>query len=131
MAKISAEMKEMIEKQQCYVATADENGVPNVGPKGSTAVLDDETIAFAEIVGKKTYNNIKINPKVAVVVTDRSALAGYRFLGTADLNTSGPVYEAFTEKLAKMGFPKPVAVVVVKVGEIYDLSVKNPGGKIE
>lgn len=130
MAKISAEMKEMLEREQPFVATADLNGIPNVGPKGSIAVLDDNTIAFAEIVGKKTYANIKVNPRVAVVVTDRKALAGYRFLGAATLDTAGPVYDAFSDKLKAMGLPQPLAVVKIKVEEIYDLSVKNPGEKI-
>ncbi|MFZ5632548.1 MAG: pyridoxamine 5'-phosphate oxidase family protein [Bacillota bacterium] len=130
MARISDEMKEMIGKHQCFVATADKNGVPNAGPKGSVTVLDDETIAFAEIVGKRTYENIKANPRVAVVVIDRSARAGYRFMGTAEMEDSGPVYEAFAERLKGMGLPNPRAVVKVRVEEIYDLSVKNPGGKI-
>lgn len=130
MAKITAEMKEMIEKHQCFIATSDKNGVPCAGPKGSTRVLDDETIAFAEIVGGKTYSNLAANPVAAVVVTDRNALAGYRFLGTAEMETSGLVYEAFAERIKKMGLPNPRAVVKIKVEEIYDLSVKNPGGKI-
>ncbi|MHB1043404.1 MAG: pyridoxamine 5'-phosphate oxidase family protein [Eubacteriales bacterium] len=131
MAKITAEMKEMVANNQCFIATADQDGAPNVGPKGSTTVLDDETIAFAEIVGKKTYENIKANPRVAVVVVDRAARAGYRFLGTASMETSGPVYDAFSEKLKTMGIQNTLAVVKVKVAEIYDMSVKNPGGKIE
>ncbi|MCL6557708.1 MAG: pyridoxamine 5'-phosphate oxidase family protein [Firmicutes bacterium] len=131
MAKITPKMKEMIEKQQCFVATADKNGVPNVGPKGSTTVLDDETIAFAEIVGKKTYENIKANPRVAIAAVDRAARAGFRFVGTASMETSGPVFDAFAEKLKAMEIPKTLAVVKVKVEEIYDMSVKNPGGKIE
>lgn len=131
MAKITVEMKEMIKKNQCFVATADKGGVPNVGPKGSTTVLDDETIAFAEVVGKKTYENIKANPKVAIVVADRGTRCGYRFVGTASIETSGPVYEAFSEKLKTMGIPNILAAVKVKVEEIYDVSVKNPGSKIE
>jgi len=131
VAKITAEMKEMLEKQQSFVATADIEGVPNIGPKGSTAVLDDETLAFAEIVGKKTFENIKVNPKVAVAVVDRGTFSGYRFVGTASMETSGPFFDIFWGKLKTMGIPNMLALVKVKVEEIYDISVKNPGGKIE
>ena len=130
MAKITGEMRELINKQQCFIATADKNGVPNVAPKGSVAVLDDQTIAFAEIVSKKTYENIKDNPRVAVVVSDSNALTGFKFLGGAELLTGGPVYEMFAEKLHRLRLPKPLAVIKVCVEEIYDMSIKNPGGKI-
>ncbi|MHB8917030.1 MAG: pyridoxamine 5'-phosphate oxidase family protein [Desulfocucumaceae bacterium] len=130
MARITGEMKKMIACQQCFVATADENGSPSVGPKGSTSALDDETIAFAEIVGGRTYNNLLANPRVAVVVVDREAREGYRFVGRTEMETAGPVYDAYTERLKGMGLPAPKAVVKVRVEEIYDISVKNPGGKI-
>ncbi|SFG24042.1 hypothetical protein SAMN05660649_01097 [Desulfotomaculum arcticum] len=130
MVLISQEMKEMVTQNQCFIATVDSNGVPSVAPKGSTTVLDDNTIAFAEIVGKKTYNNIQNNHNVAVVVADRNSLAGYRFCGNAELVTSGPVYDLFCENLHRLRLPDPLAVVKINVKEIYDMSIKNPGGKI-
>jgi len=130
MSKITPEMKSMVEKFQCYVATADAEGNPNVAPKGSTTVIDEQTIAFAEIVGKKTYQNIKANLKVAVVVTDRETMSGYRFLGHTELITEGALYDRYTESLNRMNMPNPIAVVKITVEEIYDMSVKNPGGRI-
>lgn len=127
---ISPEMKQMIEKNQCFIATASKDGNPSVAPKGSTAVVGENIIAFAEIVGKKTYRNIQENPIVAVVVANKESLSGYRFLGNARLVTSGSVYDLFVENLNRMNLPNPIAVVQIQVEEIYDMSIKNPGGRV-
>lgn len=131
MPVISPEMKQMIEKNQCFVATADQGGNPSVAPKGSARVVNDNTIAFAEIVGRKTYRNILENPRAAVVAADRETLSGYRFFGKVELVTSGPIYDMYVESLNRMNMPNPIAVVQILVEEIYDMSVKNPGGRID
>ncbi|MBE3588276.1 MAG: pyridoxamine 5'-phosphate oxidase family protein [Thermoanaerobacteraceae bacterium] len=130
MAEITAEMKAMIEKEQCFIVTADKTGQPSAAPKGSMQVLDGQTLAYGELVGKQTYRNLLENPQVAVVVTDRQALKGYRFMGRAELLSEGPLYDRFTGEFARMGLPRPKAAVKIMVEEIYDLSVRNPGEKI-
>ncbi len=130
MPALTEHMKSLIETRRCMVATASKDGLPNVGPKGSVLVVDDSTLAFGEVVGQQTFSNLKENPKVAIAVVDYEELAGYRFTGTAQLETSGPLYEQFAEIFKMMELPKPVAAVKVTVEAIYDLSVKNPGKKI-
>jgi len=130
MSGITAEMKAMIEKEQCFVVTADKSGQPSAAPKGSLVVLDDQTLAYGEGIGGRTYRNMLENPKVAVVVSDRPARKGYRFFGRADLKTEGPLFATFAAKFAKMGLNLKVSVEIT-VTEIYDLSVGNAGVKIE
>ncbi len=130
MPDLTAEMKDMIEKEQCFIVTADKSGQPSAAPKGSMLVVDGRTLAYGELVGKQTYRNLLENPKVAVVVADRQALKGYRFMGRAELLSEGPIYDRFAEKFAQMGLPRPKAAVKIIVEEIYDLSVRNPGEKI-
>ncbi len=130
MSVISPEMKQMLESNQCFVATADQTGKPSVAPKGSVRVISDDTIAFAEIVGGKTYSNIQVNPWAAVAAANQETLSGYRFVGKTELVTGGPVYDLYVENLNRMNMPNPIAVVQILVEEIYDLSVKNPGGRI-
>ena len=45
MAKLTQEMKDLIGAQQCFVATVNPDGTPNIGPKRSTRVLDDDHLA--------------------------------------------------------------------------------------
>jgi predicted pyridoxine 5'-phosphate oxidase superfamily flavin-nucleotide-binding protein len=131
MAKITDEMKELVKGQQAYVATATPDGVPSVAPKGSTRVLDDEHIVFAESAGKRTYENIKMNPKVAIIIGDISKLQCLRFSGSAEIITEGPLYQESTELMKKLGAPAPHAVVKVNVEEIYDCGAPGFGKRLD
>jgi Pyridoxamine 5'-phosphate oxidase len=52
---LTADMKRIIEEQRLgFVATAAPDGTPNVSPKGTFIVLDDETIAFGNGSSKGT-----------------------------------------------------------------------------
>jgi hypothetical protein len=62
MARLTQEMKDMVASQQVFHATASKEGTPNVAPKRSTRVLDDETLIFTEGTGGATYRNILDNP---------------------------------------------------------------------
>ncbi len=78
MAKLTIEMKTMFEQQLAAIATASRDETPNVGPKGSMYVFDDETLAYSEGTGEKTLQNLKQNPKVAVLVVDPEDVDGYQ-----------------------------------------------------
>ncbi|MHB1419406.1 MAG: pyridoxamine 5'-phosphate oxidase family protein [Bacillota bacterium] len=121
MAILTEEMKQMVATQQCFVGTADKEGNPNVAPKRSTRVLDDNTLMFVEGTAKHTYQNLLQNPRVAIAVVNREVLDGYRFIGTAEILESGPIYDAAAEMSTKAGLPKPKAVARVTVQEIYSL----------
>ncbi|MHB1127751.1 MAG: pyridoxamine 5'-phosphate oxidase family protein [Bacillota bacterium] len=121
MAILTEEMKHMVATQQCFVATADSEGNPNVAPKRSTRVLDDSTLMFVEGTAKHTYQNLLQNSRIAIAVVNREVLDGYRFVGTAEIQDSGPIYDAAAAMSAQAGLPKPRAVVKVQVEEIYSL----------
>jgi len=122
MAKLTEEMKAMVAGQQCFIATASPDGVPNIGPKASTRVLDDEHIVFYELTGGRTWENLQKNPKVAIGVADRSKIQGYRFVGKAEFVTEGELYEGAKKLAEMMSMPAPPkAAVKVKVEEIYNL----------
>lgn len=130
MAKLSDEMKALVSGQQAYVGTASPDGKPSISLKGSTKVLDDEHIAFFEMSGGRTWENIQKNPRVVVVVADRTKMQGYRFEGKAEIITSGPLYEDAKKLSEIMKIPvPPKAAIKVKVDEIYNLG--RGGQKVE
>ena len=129
MATLTHEMKDMIATQQCFIGTADAAGMPNVAPKRSTRVLSDDSLVFTEGTGGTTYVNIKRGSKVAVAVVNREILNGYRFIGNPTLHESGELYEQAVAMSAKMGLPKPLAVVVIHVSEIHSLKPGPMAGK--
>ncbi len=129
MAVLTQEMKDMIATQQCFIATSDANGIPNVAPKRSTRVLSDDSLIFTEGTGGTTYANVKRGSAVAVAVVNREILDGYRFIGTPAVHDSGELYEQSAAMSVKMGLPKPLAVVVIKINEIHSLKPGPMAGK--
>jgi len=129
MSTLTQEMKDMIATQQCFIGTADAEGNPNVAPKRSTRVLSDDSLIFTEGTGGITYANIKRGSKVSVAVVNREILDGFRFVGTPSLHESGELYAQAVEMAAKMGFPKPLGVVVIHVSEIHSLKPGPLAGK--
>ncbi len=131
MAKLTQEMKDLISQQQCFVATVNADGTPNIGPKRSTRVVDDEHIAYNEATAKQTWNNVNKGSKVAIAVVDREKLKGFRFIGTPSIVTSGKLYEEAVSASQKMGRPAPKAVVNIKIEKIYNLGIPGAGDQIE
>lgn len=129
MSTLTQEMKKMIATQQCFIATTDENGIPNVAPKRSTRVLDDNSLIFTEGTGGVTFKNIKNGSKVSVAVVNRDILDGYRFLGTPEIQDSGELYEMAVAGSLRMGLPKPFAVVIIHIEEIFSLKPGPMAGK--
>ena len=129
MATLTKEMKDMIATQQCFVGTVNEDGTPNVAPKRSTRVLSDNSLIFTEGTGGATYANIKRGSKVSISIVNREILDGYRFVGNASIQESGELYEQAAAMSAKIGMPKPHAVVIINIVEIHSLKPGPTAGK--
>lgn len=129
MARLTQEMKDMVASQQVFHATVSKDGMPNIAPKRSTRVLDDETLIFTEGTGGATYRNVLENPTVSSGVVNRETVEGYRFISTAEMQTEGPLYEQAAEESAKMGKPAPKGVVLLHIKEIHSLTPGPGAGK--
>jgi uncharacterized protein len=122
MAKLTDEMKALISSQMTYVGTASPDGKPSIALKGSAKIIDDEHLAYFEMAGGRAWENVQKNPRVAIVVADRTKMQGYRFEGGVEFITSGPLYEEAKKLSEIMKIPVPPrAAVKVKIEEIYDL----------
>ena len=131
MAQLTQEMKDLIASQQCFVATVNPDGTPNIGPKRSTRVLDDEHLAFTEFTGKQTWGNVQKGSVVAIAVVDREKLKGFRFIGKPEVLTAGPLYDQAAAAAAKRpGLGVPKAVVRVTIDKIYNLGTPGAGDQI-
>ncbi len=124
MATIEEEHKNLIEEVGLsYVATASNDGVPNVSPKGSITVLDDEHLAFADIMSPGTRANLEQNANIAVFVCKPETFQGFQFKGTAELLKEGELYDALAAKVAEseLKLPPPVNAVRIKVEKVRKL----------
>lgn len=81
---LSTEMRRLIDEQRLgFVATVNADGSPNLSPKATFLVLDDRTIAFAEMRSPQTLANIGRDGRVEVNFVDPFARKGARFRGAA------------------------------------------------
>src|SRR6187200_396506 len=89
-------MKRVVREQRlAYVASVCPDGTPNLSPKGTTIVWDDEHLAFLDLHSPGTVANIESgNVVVEINVVDPIRRKGYRFKGPAEVHRDGPVYEA-------------------------------------
>jgi hypothetical protein len=131
MARLTQEMKDLVAAQQCFVATVNPDGTPNIGPKRSTRVLDDEHLTFTEVTGNQTWRNVQRGSRVAIAVVDREAMKGFRFVGSPELITTGEIVEQAAAALRARGIMAPVkAVVRIRVDGIYNLGIPDAGQQI-
>ena len=130
-AQISKELQEFAKGKLGWVATVSPEGIPNVTPKGTIQVVDDNTIIFADLFSLKTRDNLQANPKVAVTIIDQEKAKGYQFKGTAKLVDAGPLFEKVKEGLKKVPkqLPEPKYVAKITVEKIYDQSPGPNAGK--
>jgi len=90
------EMRQMVDVGLGFVATVNDDGTPNVSPKGTLTVWSDHQLAYADIASPRTTANLTTRPAIEVNVVDPLIRRGYRFSGTATAHRSG---EQFTHGL--------------------------------
>ena len=62
MPALTDEMKHVVAEQKLgYVASICADGTPNLSPKGTFLVLDDDHVMFGEIRSPQTASNIATN----------------------------------------------------------------------
>jgi predicted pyridoxine 5'-phosphate oxidase superfamily flavin-nucleotide-binding protein len=98
MGILTADMKRIVEEQRLgFVATVCPDGTPNLSPKGTTTVWDDDHLIFANIKSPGTLANLRQNASVEVNVVDPFVRKGYRFKGVATILQSGAEYDRAVE----------------------------------
>jgi len=91
---LTEDMKQVVREQRLgFAATVCPDGTPNLSPKGTTAVWDDEHLIFADIRSPQTVQNLRANPAIEVNVVDPIARTGYRFKGQATVVDGGQLFE--------------------------------------
>lgn len=101
MPTLNEDMRRLVDQHRLgFWATVNEDGSPNLSPKGTTLVWDDDHLFFADIRSPDTVANIRRGSAVEVNVVDPLARRGYRFTGQAVVHEPGSA--AFEEGLARL-----------------------------
>lgn len=94
MPVLTDDMKKVVREQGLgFVATVSPDGTPNLSPKGTTTVWDDNHLVFADLASPVTMANLRVNPAVEINVVDPVTRTGYRFKGRAELHFEGPQFD--------------------------------------
>src|SRR5687767_1543786 len=122
MGVLTDEMKQVVEQQRLgFVATVCADGTPNVSPKGTICVLDDDRLMFADLHSPGTVANLRKNPGVEVNVVDPFVRKGYRFKGRAEVLEEGADFERLMAVFVGRGVfdaPRRIrAIVVMRVDQ--------------
>ena len=116
------------------LATCGPDG-PNMGPKGSMIVYDDEHLAYWERTRGALLDNLRREPRVCVLYAnfkaqrDKVLDAGFlRFFGVAELHESGPIHDKIFSLLlpreqTHAGADKGIGVLI-KITKATDLRGK-------
>lgn len=125
MGILTDDMKRVLREQRLgFVATVCPDGTPNLSPKGTATVWDDDHIVFADIRSPGTLRNLRENPAMEINVVDPVARKGYRFKGTSRVLSEGPEYESaleFYDREFHIARERINAVVLMKVEQAKPL----------
>src|SRR5689334_20249663 len=117
MAILTEDMQRVVREQRLgFVATVCSDGTPNLSPKGTTTVWDDDHLVFADIYSPGTIENLRHNPAIEINVVDPDVRKGYRFKGTAVILTEGPQFDEIVAFYRQRGSKSPIkSIVLIKV----------------
>ncbi|HKR08668.1 MAG TPA: pyridoxamine 5'-phosphate oxidase family protein [Gemmatimonadaceae bacterium] len=124
-AILTEDMKRLIDEQRLgFFATVCADGSPNLSPKGTIAVWDDNHLAFGNIRSPGTLENLRLNPAIDVNVVDPFTRKGYRFKGVAKVLDAGPLYERaidfYRARGSKVSAFKEVVLIEIKRAQFID-----------
>ncbi|MFI6790055.1 pyridoxamine 5'-phosphate oxidase family protein [Nonomuraea sp. NPDC050383] len=128
MTTIDDDMRLIVDSARLsFVATVCPDGSPNLSPKGSMRVYDDEHIAFMDIASPTTVANLEHDPRIEINSIDFFRRRGYRFKGTAEFRDPGdPVYEWLHLWLLNLNGPGYPAHRVILVHVESALPILSP-----
>ncbi len=138
MSHLTDEMKNMLKANTFgFVATVCPDNTPNLSPKGTCVVIDDNHIAFSNLRSPTTVSNITSNPAMEVNFSDLFARKAFRAKGTAEYfekGTSGfkdllPHFQVWEDLIPMMD-----GIVKLKIGSAklilspsYDIGLTEEG----
>jgi predicted pyridoxine 5'-phosphate oxidase superfamily flavin-nucleotide-binding protein len=123
MGILTQEIKEFVKQSKLgFVATVCPDGTPNLSPKGTTTVWDDDHLVFADIHSPGTISNLLVNPSIEINIVDVFIRKGFRFKGTGKILSEGSLFDEVTAFYKNAGSKYTINnIVLVKVERIIPL----------
>jgi len=123
MSFLTQEIKEFVLQAKLgFVATVCPDGTPNLSPKGTTTVWDDDHLVFADIHSPGTVRNLLVNPSIEINIVDVFTRKGYRFKGMGKVLSEGTLFEEVNTSYKNAGSNYKINhIVLIKVERVIPL----------
>ena len=131
MIKLTDEMRDHFETAladgfACLVGTASKDGWPQISPKGSVMVFDDETLAYWERAKRSGLENVRENPKVVVYYSNPTKRLRWRFYGVATIHESGAIRDEVMRRTVQAELDRDPdrqgVAILIRVDQVGELS---------
>jgi hypothetical protein len=112
---LTADMRAVIQAAHlCFAATVSPDGMPNVSPKGTIRVWDDQHLFFLDIASPGTRANPEARPWMELNVVDQLSRRGYRFFGPVTVHVGDAIFEDALRRVQREEQTAyPVAAVIL------------------
>ena len=133
--KMNEEIKQMLDENIVYLATASKEGKPNVVPIGLVHAISDNEVLIGDVWFNKTRKNLEENAQVAISFTDVKRWESYQLKGKAKIYKSGEIYEKIFDIMKKKAEKREESVEKIENPEIIERAkkiremLKNPNPK--
>jgi predicted pyridoxine 5'-phosphate oxidase superfamily flavin-nucleotide-binding protein len=122
---LTEDMKRVVRDQQLgFWATVNDDGTPNLSPRGTTRVWDDDHLFFGDICSPRTTANVLRGSRIEVNVVDPFVRKGYRFSGAGTVHPPGT--PGFDEGVARMREEGSRLVDRVRAVVVLEVDVAEP-----
>ena len=129
MVMVTDEIRESLAgTKTLFLATASNDGIPNVVPIGAFTLLDDETLLISDQFFLKTIHNLRENPHIALSWWGEKG--GYQIKGPVTLHTDDEVFRkdvAWMKETPPHLTPK--SAVMLKITDVYQVRPGPDAGK--
>ena len=122
--KMNEEIKQMLDENIVYLATASKEGKPNVVPIGLVHAISDNEVLIVDVWFKKTRKNLEENAQVAISFTDFKRWESYQLKGKAKIYKSGEIYEKALDIMKKKAEKREESVEKIDNPEIIERAKK-------
>ena len=96
------------------------------------AILDTQTIVFADLYSHQTKRNLTKNPHIAITVVNPAAYRGYQFKGKAKIIERGEAFDRIAGQVrgyGELSHPDAKYAVKVSISKVIDISYGDTGDK--
>ena len=124
MGVLTSEIKDFVSKAKLgFIATVCPDNTPNLSPKGTTIVWDEDHLAFADIHSPGTVQNLLTNPAIEVNIVDVFLRRGYRFKGTAKIFSKGEIFDQVIASYGEAASKYKINnIVLIKVDRVIPIT---------